>query len=67
MEFSNKQQLKMKTNAKLDKELQDIERYKDDSNKCYQAIRKVNSQEPKKTLPIFDEQNQFVASETEQL
>ena len=62
-----KQQLKMETNTKLDKELQDIERYKDDSNKCYQAIRKVNSQKPKKTLAIFDEQNPFVASETEQL
>ena len=62
-----KQQLKMETNAKLDKELQDVERYKDDSNKCYQEIRKINSQKPKKTLAIFDEQNQFVASETEQL
>ena len=62
-----KQQVMMETNAQLDKELQDIERYKDDSNKCYQAIRKINSQKPKKTLAIFDEQNQFVASETEQL
>ena len=62
-----KRQLKIETNAELDKELQDIERYKDDSNKCYQAIRKINSQKPKKTLAIFDEQNQFVASETEQL
>ena len=41
-----KQQLKMETNAKLDKELLDIERYKDDSNKCYQAIRKINSHKP---------------------
>ena len=63
-----KQLLKMETNAKFDKELQDIERwYEGDSNKCYQAIRKVNSQKPKKTLGTFDEQNQFVASETEQL
>ena len=54
----------MEPNAKLDKELQDTERYKDDSNKCYQAIRKVNSQKPKKTLTTIDEQNQFVASET---
>ena len=30
-------------------------------------IRKINSQKPKKTLAIFDKQNQFVASETEQL
>ena len=62
-----KQQLKIETNAKLNKELQNIERYKDDSDKCYQAIRKVNSQKPKKTLAIFDEENQLVASETEQL
>ena len=60
-------QLKTESNTRLDEELKDIERYKDDSNKCYQAIRKVNSHKPRKTLAIFNEQNQFIASETEQL
>ena len=60
-------QLKTESNNRLDEELQDIERYKDDSNKCYQAIRKVDSHKPRKALAIFNEQNQFIASETEQL
>ena len=60
-------QLKTESNTKLDEELKDIERYKDDSNKCHQAIRKVNSHKPRKPLAIFNEQNQFIASQTEQL
>ena len=38
----------------LDLELQDIEKYKDDSNKCYQAIRKIQSRKPQRPLVIFD-------------
>ena len=59
--------VKTESNTRLDDELKDIERYKDDSNKCYQAIRKVNSHKPQKPLAIFNKQNQFIASETEQL
>ena len=38
----------------LDLELQDIEKYKDDSNKCYQAIRKIQSRKSQRPLVIFD-------------
>ena len=38
----------------LDLELQDIKKYKADSNKCYQAIRKNQSHKPRKPLVIFD-------------
>ena len=37
---------------KLDKPLMQTEAYKDDSNKCYQAIRIIKSNKPKKPLTV---------------
>ena len=36
-----KKELRDDIDKQLDSELQDIEKYKDDSNKCYQAVRKI--------------------------
>ena len=62
-----KQLLKEERNNKLDQELQEIERYKDDSNKFYQAIRKVNSNKPQKTLSIYDDNFNRITSEHDQI
>ena len=60
-------QLRIEKDNKLDLELKDIERYKDDSNKCHQAIRKVRSHKPKKPLNIFDNNHNRVTSQDDQL
>ena len=54
-------------NSRMESELAEIEKYKDDSNKYYQAIRNVNAHKPKELLKIYDDKKQFVASEAEQL
>ncbi len=59
--------LKEEQDAILDLELRDIIHYKDDSNKCYQAVRKVYSHKPKKQLAICDENFKLVSSEEEQI
>ena len=51
---------------KLDKQLIQIEAYKDDSNKCYQAIRILNSKKPKKPLIVHGKNMMYAGSEKEQ-
>ena len=51
---------------KLDKQLIQIEAYKDDSNKCYQAIRILNSKKPKKPLIVHGKDMMYAGSEKEQ-
>ena len=53
---------------KLDpyKQLIQIEAYKDDSNKCYQAIRIINSNKPKKLLIVHGKGMMYAGSEKEQ-
>ena len=51
---------------KLDKQLIQIEAYKDDSNKCYQAIRILNSKKPKKPLIVHGKYMIYAGSEKEQ-
>ena len=55
--------LKEEENKKLDYQLQEIERFKDDSNKYYQAIRKWKARKPKKPLQIYDEKFNLVTAE----
>ena len=57
----------MKIMLYLDQELKDIETYKNDSNKCYQAIRKINSHKPNKPLAIFDANYNRVTSTQDQV
>ena len=51
---------------KLDKQLIQIEAYKDDSNKCYQAIRVINGNKPKKPLIVHGKDMMYAESEKEQ-
>ena len=51
----------------LDLELQDIEKYKDGSNKCYEAIRKIQSHKPRKPLVIFDSELNHITSAEDQV
>ena len=51
---------------KLDKQLIQIEAYKDDSNKCHQAIRILNSNKPKKPLIVHGKDMMYAGSEKEQ-
>ena len=60
-------ELKSEKDKMLDLKLQDIEKYKDDSNKCHQAIRKIKSHKAQKPLSIFDNNHERVISEDEQL
>ena len=47
-------ELRNNNDKELDSELQNIKKDKDDSNQCYQAIRKIQSRKPWKPLVIFD-------------
>ena len=51
---------------KLDKQLIQIEAHKGDSNKCYQAIRILNSNKPKKPLIVHGKDTLYAGSEKEQ-
>ena len=51
----------------LDLELQDIKKYKDASNKCYEAIRKIQSHKPRKPLVIFDSELNRITSAEDQV
>ena len=59
--------VKERESRKLERELDEIERYKDDSNKYYQAMRKINSKKPKKALKIYDKNNMLITTDEEQL
>ena len=62
-----KKELQNDNDKQLDSELQDIEKYKDDSNKCYQAIRKIQSRKPRKPLAIFDSEFNRITSGEDQV
>ena len=61
-----RKELRNENDNALDLELTDREKYKDDSNKCYQAIRKINSHKPRNPLAIFDDYNR-ITSEDDQI
>ena len=54
-------------NEKMNQQLAEIERKKDDSNKCYQAIRTLNNRKPKKSLIVQGEDGSIAGSEKEQI
>ena len=59
-----KKELRNDNDKQLDLELRDIEKYKDDPNKCYQAIKKIQSHKPQKPLVIFySELNRITSAE----
>ena len=60
-----KKLLKEEENKRLDYQLQEIERFKDDSNKYYQAVRKWKARKPKNPLQIYDEKFNLVTAEDE--
>ena len=61
-----KQRIKYFENNKLEKQLSAIEAQKEDSNKCFQAIRELNKRKPKKPLIVQGEDNMLAGSEKEQ-
>ena len=52
---------------KIDKQLVEKEAKKDDSNKCYQAIRDLNSKKPNKLFIVHKEDGRIAGSEKEQI
>ena len=52
---------------KMDKQLIEIEAKKNDSKKCLQAIRTLNSKKPKKLFIIHKEDDSIAGSEKEQI
>ncbi len=61
-----RKRLRYNEEKKLDKQLIQIEAYTDDSNKCYQAIRILNSKKPKKPLIVHGKYVIYAGSEKEQ-
>ena len=41
---------------KLEKELEEIEKHKNDSNRCYAAIRNLQNRQPQKPLCVKDKE-----------
>ena len=62
-----KKELRNDNDKQLDSELQDIEKCKNDYNKCYQAIRKIQSRKPRKPLVIFDSEFNRITSAEDQV
>ena len=62
-----KKELRNDNDKQLDLELQDIEKCKDDSNKCHQVISKIQSLEPWKPLVIFDSELNRITSAEDQV
>ena len=62
-----KKELRNDNDKQLDLELQYIEKYKDDSSKGYQAIRKIQSHKPRKPLVIFDSELNRITSAEDQV
>ena len=62
-----KKELRNDNDKQLDLELQYIEKYKDDSSKGYQAIRKIQSHKPRKPLVIFDSELNHITSAENQV
>ena len=56
-----------KTDKLLYLVLEDIEKYKDDSKKSYQAIRKINCHKPQIPLVILDSECNHVRSAQDQV
>ena len=51
----------------MDQEFKEIKKYKKDSNKYYQAIRRANARKPKKPLKIYDDNFNLITSEKDQV
>ena len=62
-----RKRIKILENEKMNKQLAEIEGKKDDSNKCYQAIRALNNKKPKKPLIVQGEDGSIAGSEKEQI
>ena len=62
-----KKELRNDNDKQLELELQDIEKYKDDSNKRHQVISKIQSHEPWKPLVIFDSELNRITSAEDQV
>ena len=58
-----KNRIKYLENAQLEKELQQLENIKNDSNKFYQVIKQLNRKKPKQPLCVKDEEGFLVATE----
>ena len=63
----NLYQLKFEKTAELGKKLKEIEAYKDDPSKYYQAMGKVNSKKLKKLLKIYHGSFNLTTSEEDQI
>ena len=57
--------VKKTENEKLETELKELERHKNDSNKCHQVIRRLQSKKPKKQLIVKNENEEIVSTEKE--
>ena len=57
----------MKNTSELNDEFKEIEAYKDDPSKYYQAMRKVNSKTPKNPLRIYDDSFKLITPEEDQI
>ena len=62
-----KHRLKEEQTVTLNKEMQEIENNKNNTNKYYQAIRVINSKKPRKPLRIYDNDFNLVSSEKDQI
>ena len=62
-----KKELRNDNDKQLDSELQDIKKYKDESNKCHQVIRKIQSRKPRKPLVILDSEFNRITSAEDQV
>ena len=58
-----RKRIRILENEKINKQLAEIEGKKDDSNKCYQAIRTLNNRKPKKPLIVQGEDGSIAGSE----
>ena len=62
-----RKRIRILENEKMNRQLAEIEEKKDDSNKCYQAIRTLNNRKPKKPLIVQGEDGSIAGSEKEQI
>ena len=51
------------TNKKVKDDIKEIEKHKDDSNRCHQSLRKIKLKKPKKPLITKDKAGKIVGLE----
>lgn len=59
--------IKDHNNKQIEEEIKQIESYKDDSNRCHQAVRVLKSKKAKKPLIIKDKEGKLIGAEKEQV